>query len=73
MEPHPTLKIVQKWFEEKLPDFIPKVEWPTSSPDLNPLEISIWGYILAQPKNYKNLTLDELNDVILKIWAVIPD
>jgi hypothetical protein len=56
MEPHPTVKIVQKWFEEKLPDFIPKDEWPTSSPLLNPLVISIWGYILAQPKNYKNQT-----------------
>jgi hypothetical protein len=38
--PH-TANIVQRWFEDNLTDFIPKVEWPPSSPDLNPLDCSI--------------------------------
>jgi hypothetical protein len=40
-----TAKIPQKWCEENLIDFIPKDEWSPSSPALNPLDLSIWGYM----------------------------
>jgi hypothetical protein len=56
-----------------LPDVISKDEWPPSSPDLNPLDFSIWGYMLAQLKKYKYRILDEVMDVILKIWTAIPN
>jgi hypothetical protein len=39
--PFHTAKIVQKWCEENLSDFIPKDEWSPASPDLNPLDFSI--------------------------------
>jgi hypothetical protein len=45
--------IVQMWCEDNLTDFIPKNEWPHSSPDLNPLDFSIWGYMLRQLGNYE--------------------
>jgi hypothetical protein len=35
--------------------------------DLNPLNLSIWGYMLAQLKNYKYRTLNGFKDDILKI------
>jgi hypothetical protein len=49
--PSHTANIVQRWCEDNLTDFITKDEWPPSSPDLNPLDFSIWGYILRQLKN----------------------
>jgi hypothetical protein len=38
--PSHTANIVQRWCEDNLTDFIPKDEWPPSSPDLNPLDFS---------------------------------
>jgi hypothetical protein len=49
------------------------IEWPPSSPDLNPLGISIWGYMLGQLKNYKYTTLPEFKKVNQRIWANIPE
>jgi hypothetical protein len=54
-------------------DFIPKAKWRPSSPVLNPLDFSICGYTLAQQKNYKYQILPDLQKVILRIWAAIPD
>uniref|UniRef100_A0A914EGZ6 Metalloendopeptidase n=1 Tax=Acrobeloides nanus TaxID=290746 RepID=A0A914EGZ6_9BILA len=38
-------KETQQWLRENVPDFITAKEWPSYSPDLNPLDYSIWGYI----------------------------
>jgi hypothetical protein len=37
---------VHQWCYENLPDFILKADWLPSSPDLNPLDFSIRGYML---------------------------
>jgi hypothetical protein len=63
----------QQWCDENLIDFMPKTEWPPSSPDLNPLDFSIWDYMLAQLKNFKYQTLPDFKEVIIRIWAAIPD
>ncbi|EFO83229.1 hypothetical protein CRE_03542 [Caenorhabditis remanei] len=42
--PAHTAKLSQQWCETHLPAFIPKDEWPPSSPDLNPLDYSIWVF-----------------------------
>jgi hypothetical protein len=56
-----------------LTDFVPKDEWPPSSPDLNPWDFSIWGYMLGQLRNYKYATLPEFKKAIQQIWANIPE
>jgi hypothetical protein len=56
-----------------LQHFIPKAEWPPSSPDLNSLDLPIWSYMLAQLKKYKYQTLPDFKKVIIRIWAAIPD
>lgn len=62
----------QRWCEENLPDFIPKDEWPPSSPDANPLDFSIWSYMLQQI-NIKNIkTADQFKNHLTKIWDNIP-
>jgi hypothetical protein len=56
-----------------LTDLIPIDEWPPSSPDLNSLEFSIWGYMLGQLKNYKYAILPEFKKVFQRIWANITE
>ena len=40
--PH-THYLTQKWYEEHFPSFIPKSRWPANSPDLCPLDYSLWN------------------------------
>lgn len=70
--PAHTANLVQKWCEENLTDYIPKNEWPPSSPDLNPLDFCIWGYMLQKLKKYKYHNLDDFKAVIIKLWDDIP-
>jgi hypothetical protein len=71
--PSHTANIIQRWCEENLTDIIPKDEWPPSSPDLNSLNFSIWGYIPGQLGNYKYATLSDFKKVIQRIRANIPE
>lgn len=50
-------KSTQQWFRENKIDFIPCGDWPSSSPDLNPLDYAIWRIIeeKACAKPHKNL------------------
>ena len=41
-------KITQQWCRSQLSDFIASSEWLPSSPDLNPLDYSIWGILEAR-------------------------
>lgn len=65
-------KLTQKWCEENLPDFISAEEWPSSSPDLNPLDFSIWGYMLGRIGSTAGMNLESFKSRLLKIWDEIP-
>ncbi|KAI6650840.1 Transposase [Oopsacas minuta] len=43
--PAHTANSTQEWLWTNIPDFISKVEWPPSSPDLNPLDFSVWSIL----------------------------
>ena len=45
-----TDKKTQKWCAEELPAFLEKADWPANSPDLNPLDYSIWNEIVQGMK-----------------------
>jgi len=47
--------LTQKWCIDNFPSFIDKDHWPPSSPDLNPLDYSIWDEF-AQCINWKKVT-----------------
>ena len=58
--PH-TANLVQDWCASKFgANFINKQQWPPRSPDLNPCDYFLWGYLKS--KVYKPLpkTLDDL-------------
>lgn len=70
--PAHTAKRVQAWCDENLVDYIPKDEWPPSSPDLNPLDFCIWGYMQQQLGSKKINSIDGFKKQISKIWDEIP-
>lgn len=66
-------KRTQDWCRQNLTDFIPWEEWPASSPDLNPLDFSIWGYMLSKVGSTHGLNLSSFKDRLIKIWDEIPE
>jgi len=49
------------------PDFIPRSLWPPNSPDLNPLDYTVWGVL--QERVYMNIqTVEELQQRITEEW-----
>lgn len=62
--PH-TADIVQKWLSDKFSHrFIDKKKWPPRSPDLNPCDYYLWGYLKSVVYNPLPKTLDALRSNI---------
>lgn len=61
-----------EWLEKNLPDYISPAEWPASSPDLNPLDFCIWGFMLSKIGSTKNMNLESFKNHLIKIWHDIP-
>lgn len=61
-------KITQRWCETNLPDFIPSSKWPPSSPDLNPLDYSIWGILEARVNAKRHTSIEVLKATLLREW-----
>ncbi|CAF2225095.1 unnamed protein product [Rotaria magnacalcarata] len=47
--------LTQEWCAKHFPDFIPEKRWPPNSPDLCPLDYSLWNE-LAQCMNWDRIT-----------------
>ena len=43
--PAHTANLTQQWFRDQKIDFISKLEWPPSSPDLNPMDYCVWSIL----------------------------
>lgn len=61
-------KATQQWCKSHFPEFISAEEWPASSPDLNPMDYAVWGYLTQKvsTKNYANL--GALKKALLEEW-----
>lgn len=70
--PAHSAKINQTWCEVNLPDFINSSEWPPSSPDLNPLDYSIWGILEAKVNATKYHRLNSLKRAVQREWKKLP-
>jgi len=72
--PAHTAKLAQNWTATNCSDFIGKDEWPTNSPDLNPLDYHVWGAALKCYKTFqpKPNTIDELKKVLQTTWDDLP-
>lgn len=56
-----TATMVQDWLKSKIGDkFMDKQKWPPRSPDLNPCDYFLWGYLKSRVYSPLPKTLDEL-------------
>ena len=55
--PAHTARSTQEWLKNETPGFLSKEEWPPSSPDLNPMDFSIWSILqekaCSKPHTFK--------------------
>lgn len=65
-------KTTQTWCMANLPDFIPASLWPPSSPDLNPLDYSIWGILEARVNAKRHCSVESLKRTLLREWDRLP-
>lgn len=65
--PGHTAKIVQAWLKTNL-NFWAKDVWPPSSPDLNPLDYSIWAFVQSRACKSSHPNLEALKSSISSAW-----
>ena len=70
--PSHTSKITQEWLSREIPDFISKEEWPPSSPDLNPMDFSVWSILEAKVGVCSHSSMDALKKALVRAWRDIP-
>ena len=59
-------KEVQSWLKEKFGNrFVDKDLWPPRSPDLNPCDYFLWGYIKDEVYRKRPKTIEELKEEII--------
>jgi len=64
----------QQWLAARCSDFINNNAWPPNSPDLNPLDYHVWGWMLEKYKclNPQPKNISELKTPLLKVWDELP-
>ena len=66
-DPKHKSRLIQNWFSE---NNVPVMEWPSQSPDLNPIE-NLWDHLDRKIRNHKISNKDELFAVIQNEWSSI--
>ena len=65
-------KLTQAWIQRNIPSFIGKDEWPARSPDLNPLDFSVWSILETRVSASPHTSLETLKAKLTKEWNKIP-
>ena len=51
-------KLTVEWLRKNVPDFITPQEWPPYSPDLNPMDFSIWSILRSKACSTSHTSLE---------------
>ena len=70
--PAHTAKSTQEWLRTEIPSYISKLEWPPSSPDLNPLDFSLWSILESRACSNSHRNLEGLRKTLCREWDLIP-
>lgn len=70
--PSHTSNKTQKWCQDNFPRFWSKELWPPSSPDLNPMDFSVWSILEADACASSHGSVDALKRSLEKAWLKIP-
>ncbi|XP_055918417.1 uncharacterized protein LOC129950507 [Eupeodes corollae] len=65
-------KTTQEWLKTNILDFIAAADWPSGSPDLNPLDYSLWSELENMACKTPHRNLDSLKAALLKAASSIP-
>ena len=63
----------QDWMSENLHDHITPNIWPPSSPDLNPLDYYVWGFIDRETNKHPHNMFDSLRAAITRVMVHIDE
>lgn len=66
--PSHTAKKTQEWCDENFADFITKLEWPPSSPDLNMMDYSIWSILESTACAEVHTSIESLINALRRAW-----
>lgn len=67
-----TANISQRWCSENLQRFWQKEKWPPCSPDLNPMDFSIWSILETKACSKIHHSVRELKQSLERAWEEIP-
>ena len=67
-----TANISQSWCRNNLPRFWSKEKWPPCSPDLNPMDFSIWSVLETSACSKVHHSVKDLKVSLKRAWADIP-
>ena len=70
--PAHTANINQAWLQQNIPEFIRKDEWPPYSPDLNPMDFSIWSILETKACANSHSSIESLKRSLTRAWEQIP-
>jgi hypothetical protein len=72
--PAHTSKRTQEWLAQNFAGFWEKTAWPPSSPDLNPLDFSVWSVVESKACKTPHNSIASLKISVAKAWrALKPD
>jgi len=61
-------KTTQEWCQAHFPGFITSAEWPPYSPDLNPMDYSVWSILEARACATRHKSLKSLKQSLSREW-----
>ena len=64
--------MTQAWCENNCLVWTSKEEWPPSSPDLNPLDYSLWSVLESEAYSKPSPSIKALKLKLMKTWKKIP-
>ena len=67
-----TANVSQNWCHDHLPRFWSKEMWPPCSPDLNPMDFSVWSILEAKACGKFHRSVDDLKRSLQRSWDEIP-
>lgn len=65
-------KTSQAWLRANIPDFIAAEDWPSGSPDLNPLDYKLWSELEMMVCKTPHRNLESLKRALVTAAAAIP-
>ncbi|QQP52037.1 Uncharacterized protein FKW44_004032, partial [Caligus rogercresseyi] len=71
--PAHTFKKVQEFCKGDMPSFWSADFWPSSLPDVNPLEFAVWGFLEGKTNKTSHTSVEALKATITKEWDMSED